>query len=340
MNYNLLLVDSANLIHAMYYYDQIGIVDTFIEHLLVLEREHSSGVMVVLFDHPSAREVRRKLLPTYKSNREKMPGVGDAVANCYAAVQQASMLAWADPNHEADDLIASLVKAYKADNKILIYGRDKDLYANLDDGVHQLTSNIVEYVSNANDTGEQFAKWNVFEPGSLNEQMQTAVDNQPTIPSAIPEDGTLTVSVTAPSANPFPGKRVAKNLVYMTPEKVFEEHGVWPRQWIDYCTLKGDLSDSISGVKGIGEKTAQGLISKYGSLEQVVLYAESVDLTKARKQNLLQAIADKTLDMCRILVSPQLVDPIPKAVADAIDAGLVTKRAAAMRAMLAELDNE
>lgn len=53
------------------------------------------------------------------------------------------------------------------------------------------------------------------------------------------------------------------------PEGVKEKLGVWPSQVVDYKALCGDSSDNISGVKGIGAKTAVKLIGEFGSLEQI-----------------------------------------------------------------------
>jgi 5'-3' exonuclease len=53
------------------------------------------------------------------------------------------------------------------------------------------------------------------------------------------------------------------------PQAVFDKFGVSPGQLVDYKALVGDTSDNIPGVKGIGEKTAVGLIQQYGSLEAI-----------------------------------------------------------------------
>ena len=59
-----------------------------------------------------------------------------------------------------------------------------------------------------------------------------------------------------------------KELIRCTPEKFGEMYnGLEPKQLIDLKGLMGDSSDNISGVKGIGEKTALTLISEYGSVE-------------------------------------------------------------------------
>lgn len=61
-------------------------------------------------------------------------------------------------------------------------------------------------------------------------------------------------------------------------ELVFKEFGVKPAQWVDVKALKGDSSDNYPGVKGIGPKTAQALIAKYNTLEN--LYSQLGKLGK------------------------------------------------------------
>lgn len=48
-----------------------------------------------------------------------------------------------------------------------------------------------------------------------------------------------------------------------------DEYGVSPRQMIEVKALMGDASDNISGVKGIGEKTALSLIQQCGSVDEL-----------------------------------------------------------------------
>ena len=63
-------------------------------------------------------------------------------------------------------------------------------------------------------------------------------------------------------------------------DKIFEKLGVYPNQVIDYKGLRGDVSDCIPGVKGIGEKTAQKLLAKYGTLEIVKIFLKSLCVKK------------------------------------------------------------
>ena len=71
-----------------------------------------------------------------------------------------------------------------------------------------------------------------------------------------------------------------------TPERVEARYGVTPEQVPDFIGLKGDTSDNIPGVPGIGDKTAGQLISQYGSLESVIEHAG--ELSPARSRNITE----------------------------------------------------
>jgi DNA polymerase-1 len=60
------------------------------------------------------------------------------------------------------------------------------------------------------------------------------------------------------------------------PAAVAERLGVTPEQIVDYLGLKGDTSDNIPGVPGIGEKTAAKLMAEYGSLDAVLAAADDI----------------------------------------------------------------
>jgi DNA polymerase-1 len=67
-----------------------------------------------------------------------------------------------------------------------------------------------------------------------------------------------------------------------TPERVEARLGIRPEQVPDFIGLKGDPSDNIPGIPGIGDKTAGQLIAQYGSLEEVIEHAD--ELTPARSR--------------------------------------------------------
>ena len=71
-----------------------------------------------------------------------------------------------------------------------------------------------------------------------------------------------------------------------TPERVEARYGIRPEQIPDFIGLKGDTSDNIPGIPGIGDKTAGQLIAQYGSLEGVIEHAD--ELSPARKKNVIE----------------------------------------------------
>src|SRR2546429_2797112 len=86
-----------------------------------------------------------------------------------------------------------------------------------------------------------------------------------------------------------------------TPERVEARLGIKPEQIPDFIGLKGDTSDNIPGVPGIGDKTAGQLVAQYGSLEAVLEHVD--ELSPARAKNLRehadQARASKELATMR-----------------------------------------
>lgn len=66
--------------------------------------------------------------------------------------------------------------------------------------------------------------------------------------------------------------------------KIFEKLGVYPNQVIDYKGLRGDTSDCIPGIKGIGEKTAQKLLARYGTLDAVLADCENIQEKSVREK--------------------------------------------------------
>lgn len=60
----------------------------------------------------------------------------------------------------------------------------------------------------------------------------------------------------------------------VTDEVVVGKYAVLPSQYADFATLRGDASDGLPGVAGIGEKTAASLLLKFGTLEGIVAAAQ------------------------------------------------------------------
>lgn len=71
-------------------------------------------------------------------------------------------------------------------------------------------------------------------------------------------------------------------------EKIKSEYGVLPENLVDIKALQGDTSDNIPGVKGIGEKTAKELISKFGSIDYIYENLDKLDIKESLKNKLLE----------------------------------------------------
>ena len=66
--------------------------------------------------------------------------------------------------------------------------------------------------------------------------------------------------------------------------RVYDKLGVYPNQVIDYKGLRGDTSDNIPGIKGIGEKTAQKLLAEYKTLDNVLANCENIKQNSLREK--------------------------------------------------------
>jgi DNA polymerase I len=86
-----------------------------------------------------------------------------------------------------------------------------------------------------------------------------------------------------------------------TPERVEARYGIRPDQIPDFIGLKGDTSDNIPGIPGIGDKTAGQLISQYGSVEGVIEHASELSPARSRAiaENAAQAETSKLLATMR-----------------------------------------
>ena len=67
----------------------------------------------------------------------------------------------------------------------------------------------------------------------------------------------------------YAGKGISK-LADMGPAEVAEKYGIPAEHYADFAVLRGDPSDGLPGVPGVGEKTAAAIVSRFGSIENVV----------------------------------------------------------------------
>ena len=71
-------------------------------------------------------------------------------------------------------------------------------------------------------------------------------------------------------------KRGVTDLARMTPDAVEEKYGLTPAQYPDFAALRGDPSDNLPSIPGVGEKTAAKWIAEYGSLKALLASVDKV----------------------------------------------------------------
>jgi DNA polymerase-1 len=81
------------------------------------------------------------------------------------------------------------------------------------------------------------------------------------------------------------------SVVYRGAEDVRERYGVEPEQMVDLKALKGDTSDNIPGIPGVGDKTAIKLIAQFGTVEKLIDHVD--DVTPPKLQGLVREYADQ-----------------------------------------------
>lgn len=102
----------------------------------------------------------------------------------------------------------------------------------------------------------------------------------------------------------YPKKGVTE-LARMTPIEVQEKYGVTPKQYADFAALRGDPSDNLPGIPGVGEKTAAKWISEYGSIKTLIDKADSITgkVGQALKENIATVLLNRELN--------QLINEVP-----------------------------
>ncbi len=128
-----------------------------------------------------------------------------------------------------------------------------------------------------------------------------------------------------------PGRDVTKDLKILDADGVRDYVGVRPDQVRDFLALVGDSSDNVPGVPGIGEKTAQRLLSEFGSLDALLEKIEHVTPDKLRER--LKNFQDQAL------LSRELVKLVPPPLEISLDEWRVQPPdSERLRALLEELE--
>lgn len=134
--FRLLIVDGSSRMHSLCEPSTQDVVDRFFRELRRTVRLLGGPIPIVCWDHPDAREERRKYIPDYKmkggversevdpeKGEERKDLIKHAIAMC-----KDTCCCWFDPKYEADDLIASIVSAVP-DWPIAIHSADHDMFS-------------------------------------------------------------------------------------------------------------------------------------------------------------------------------------------------------------------
>jgi DNA polymerase-1 len=100
-------------------------------------------------------------------------------------------------------------------------------------------------------------------------------------------------------------KRGVSDLARMTPEAVQEKYGMSPAQYPDFAALRGDPSDNLPSIPGVGEKTAAKWVVEYGSLQELLSNVDKVG------GKVGQALRDSIDNVIRNRELTQLVAEVP-----------------------------
>jgi DNA polymerase-1 len=100
-------------------------------------------------------------------------------------------------------------------------------------------------------------------------------------------------------------KRGVSDLARMTPAAVQEKYGMSPEQYPDFAALRGDPSDNLPSVPGVGEKTAAKWIVEYGSLHELIANIDKLG------GKVGQSFRDSISDVIRNRELTQLVANVP-----------------------------
>jgi 5'-3' exonuclease len=252
----LMLLDSASLYFRAFYGVKSAMpapdgtptnaVRGFLDMVSTLLTRFRPTDMVACVDQDWRPAWRVALIPSYKTHRlaqpdlaaqavqggappgeAEPPGLAEQVPIIFEALAALGIATLGAPDHEADDVIATL--AERATMPVDVVTGDRDLFQLIDDarGVRVLY------------TGRGVARLQVMDAAAL-----------------------------------------------------LARYGIAPAQYADFATLRGDPSDGLPGVAGIGEKTAAGLLTSFGTLDALLAGAARGDPRLAQVAARINAARD------------------------------------------------
>jgi 5'-3' exonuclease len=279
----LMLLDSASLYFRAFYGVKRAMpapdgtptnaVRGFLDMTSTLIARFRPSDLVACVDQDWRPAWRVALIPSYKTHRladqvasasggappgeAEPPGLAEQVPIIFDALAALGIAALGAPEHEADDVIATL--AERATMPVDVVTGDRDLFQLIDD------------------------------------------------------DRRVRVLYT--------GRGVA-NVQSIDAAALVDRYGIAPAQYADFATLRGDPSDGLPGVPGIGEKTAASLLRRFGTLDALVDAAAAGDPRLAQVAGKINAARDylarapEVVRTARTLALPAVDTALPRTPAD------------------------
>ncbi len=120
-------------------------------------------------------------------------------------------------------------------------------------------------------------------------------------------------------------KRGVSDYAFYDEAGIMERTGVAPKDYVHYAALRGDKSDNLEGVPGVGEKTAAKLINKYGGIDGI--YAAVDEQTPKLRENLgnFEANVRRNLELMPLIRDAELDVELDELAIGAVDAEEVRK---------------
>lgn len=282
----LVLIDGKSVFYRGYYAmgalsladgTPTGGVYGFAAIAMEIVRKLSPTKVVVAWDSKSSTSKRRAIYAEYKAGRVK-PGE-DFYAQIPLLEELVGDLGWCFveiPDYEADDIIGTLSK--QADEA--------------SGGSEQLLSGHAQGRS---------AKPTVPE-ATVSEPWETYIISSDLDMLQIVDENTHMWRIL----------KGFTEIQQMDVKEIEEKYGILKSQFLDLKALKGDASDNIPGVPGVGEKTAAKLLNEYGDLDGIYEHIEEIGGSVRKKLEAGRESAYMSRDLARIMFdAPVELDELP-----------------------------
>ncbi len=275
----LLLVDGHNLLFQMFYGMPARIVNRegkaiqgtlgFVGALLKIIRRVQPSHVAVIFDGEHENR-RRDIAEDYKANRPDYSQAPEEenpfsqLPDVYRALHYMAIPYWETREYEADDEIAAYVYAYGELSEQCI--AESDSHSQTSAGCAQQGNPV---------TGK-----------SCVQQENSNAENR----RAKAGDG-MQIVISSHDSDFFQLIRENVSILRYRGEKTLlwdgahirEKLGIEPSQYAPYKALTGDKADNIAGIRGVGPKTAAGLMRQFGSLEELLAHKNEIKKPSIQK---------------------------------------------------------